>query len=168
MSDAAEPTWRCCGELPPGALRELFGRFGLELAEVPDEAPIPGSYWGEPEAGILGPRLYVRSDTPVHSALHEGCHLICADGERRAAVVADIGGGYDEENGVCYLQLLLADRLPGVGRARIAADMDAWGYTFRLGSTSAWFDGDAEDARAWLQQHGLLDDAGVPTWRLRQ
>jgi hypothetical protein len=35
-------------------------------------------------------------------------------------------------------------------------DMDAWGYTFRLGSARAWFEEDAEDARTWLQQRGLL------------
>jgi hypothetical protein len=167
MRDAAETTWLRCGELPDGALRELFARFGLEVHEVAPGAPIPGTYWGEPEAGIVGPNLYVRADTPVHSALHEGCHLVCADGERRAKVDADIGGDYDEENGVCYLQLLLATLLDGAGRALIAADMDAWGYTFRLGSTAAWFEGDAEDARQWLCTAGLLDAAGAPTWSLR-
>ena len=30
------------------------------------------------------------------------------------------------------------------------ADMDAWGYTFRLGSAHAWFEHDAEDAREFL------------------
>jgi hypothetical protein len=35
------------------------------------------------------------------------------------------------------------------------ADMDAWGYTFRLGSTRAWFEGDAEDALAFLAARGL-------------
>jgi hypothetical protein len=34
--------------------------------------------------------------------------------------------------------------------------MDTWGYTFRLGSAQAWFDNDAEDARAWLCARGLL------------
>jgi hypothetical protein len=50
----------------------------------------------------------------------------------------------------------LADAIPGVGRERLMADMDAWGYSFRLGSTKAWFERDAEDARNWLLQHGLL------------
>ena len=36
------------------------------------------------------------------------------------------------------------------------ADMDAWGYSFRLGSTRAWFERDAEDARAWLAERRLL------------
>ena len=47
------------------------------------------------------------------------------------------------------------------------ADMDRWGYSFRLGSSAAWFETDAEDARAWLEQHGLIDTAGIPTFRLR-
>jgi hypothetical protein len=46
-------------------------------------------------------------------------------------------------------------------------DMDAWGYSFRLGSTRAWFEQDAADARAWLLREQLIDDAGQPTWRLR-
>ena len=46
-------------------------------------------------------------------------------------------------------------------------DMDAWGYSFRLGSTRAWFTRDAEDARLWLLAHGLIDDRQQPTWVLR-
>jgi hypothetical protein len=41
--------------------------------------------------------------------------------------------------------------------------MDEWGYTFRLGSAAAWFEHDAEDARLWLQQHGVTDAAGMLT-----
>ncbi len=156
-----------CRDLPAGMLARLFARFDLALHQVGEGEPIPGTYWGEPEAGILGPEIYVRGDTPLHSALHEGCHLICADAGRRAHVKADIGGDYAEENGVCYLQLLLADELEEVGVARLAADMDSWGYTFRLGSTMAWFEQDAADARAWLEAEGLVDSLGKPTWRLR-
>ena len=43
-----------------------------------------------------------------------------------------------------------------MGRARLMADMDAWGYTYRLGSTRAWFEQDADDARQWLVERGLL------------
>jgi hypothetical protein len=74
---------------------------------------------------------------------------------RRAGLRTDAGGDYDEENAVCYLQIVLADRLPGVGRDRVLADMDAWGYTFRLGSARAWFERDAADARDWLARRGL-------------
>jgi hypothetical protein len=143
-------------------LAALLGRYGLVVREVPEGAPIPGSFWGEPEAGIVGDEVFVRPDTPVHSALHEACHLICA-GDRRAAIHTDAGGSYAEEDAVCYLQIVLADHLPGFGGARLLADMDAWGYTFRLGSAGAWFAGDAEDARAWLVARGLLDAAGRPS-----
>jgi hypothetical protein len=57
---------------------------------------------------------------------------------------------------VCVLQSLLGDALPGVGAARVLADMDAWGYTFRLGSARAYVDLDAESAWQWLQQRGLV------------
>ena len=36
------------------------------------------------------------------------------------------------------------------------ADMDTWGYTYRLGSTQAWFERDADDARRWLLERGVL------------
>lgn len=131
----------------------LLAGFGLELVAVPAEAPIPGSYWGEPEAGIIAQRVYVRPDTPVHSMLHEACHLIVLPPERRARVHTDATDSIAEEDATCYLQIVLAERLPGVGSARLMADMDAWGYSFRLGSAQAWFEHDAEDARQWLQRN---------------
>ena len=57
---------------------------------------------------------------------------------------------------------MLAGTLPGVGRKRLMTDMDAWGYSFRLGSAKAWFEHDAENARDWLVAHGLLTQAGDP------
>jgi hypothetical protein len=156
-----------CRHLPPGALEALFARFGLTVVTVGDGAPIPGSYWGAPEAGLQGATLFVRGDTPVHSALHEGCHWILMDDARRAALDTDAGGEDIEECGVCYLQILLADHLPGVGRERLCRDMDAWGYSFRLGSTQAWFAEDATDARAWLLEHGMIGDEDKVMWRAR-
>ena len=149
-------------ELPDGELAALLAGYGIELIGVAAGEPIPGSWFGAPEAGIRGRCVYVRPDTPVHSALHESCHLVCATVEGRGPIDADAGGGYDEEDAVCYLQILLADRLPGFGRARALADVDAWGYTFRLGSARAWFERDAEDARAWLSARRLVDGAGEP------
>jgi hypothetical protein len=134
----------------------LLARHGLTLHRVADGAAIPGSYWGEPEAGIIGCEVYVRDDTPVHSMLHEACHLIVLPPERRARVHTDATDSVEEEDATCYLQIVLAGQLPGVGSARLMADMDAWGYTYRLGSTRAWFEQDAEDARAWLMARGLL------------
>ena len=144
-------------------LRELMREFGLRIELVEPDAKIPGSYWGEPEAGLVGNVLHVRADTPVHSALHEGCHYICMDEARRAGLHTDAGGSDTEENAVCYLQALLAPRLPGYSRARLFADMDAWGYHFILGSAQAWFQGDADDARKWLRQAELIDAEGQLT-----
>lgn len=146
----------------------LLAPYGLGIVEVAGDASIPGSFFGEREAGLIENRLYLRQDTPVHSALHEAGHYICMDPLRRASLHTDAEGDYDEENGVCYLQILLADHLDGMDRARMMTDMDSWGYSFRLGSARAWFEQDAEDARDWLQRHGLIDDQAQPTWRLRQ
>ena len=124
---------------------------------MPDGAPIPGSYWGEPEAGIIGGTVHARGDTPVHSLLHEAAHLIVLPPERRAAVHTDATDSIEEEDAVLVLQVLLGDALPGVGAARVLADMDAWGYTFRLGTAAAYVRDDADDAWAWLQARGLVD-----------
>lgn len=156
-----------CRDLADAALEGLLGRYGLAVERVAEGAAIPGSYWGEPEAGLVGHVLYLRPDTPAHSALHEACHYVCMSPDRRRALDTDAGGTHGEENGVCYLQILLADGLPGMGGARMLADMDAWGYSFRLGSAAAWFAGDAGDARTWLLGHGLVDASGRPRFRLR-
>jgi hypothetical protein len=155
-------------EMSPADLRGLVRDYGLELAWVPQGTRIPGSYWGAPEAGLVGNTVHVRPDTPLHSLLHEFCHAVCMDAGRRTQLHTDAGGDVLEENAVCYLQILLADRLPGVGRERLMRDMDAWGYSFRLGSTAAWFAEDAEDARLWLREHGLVDERNAPLPRLRQ
>jgi hypothetical protein len=141
--------------LPAASLDELLRPYGIAV-EWTEQPAIPGSYWGEAEAGLIDNRLILRPDTPVHSALHEACHFICADAPRRAKLHTDAGGDDLEECAVCYLQILLAGRLPGYSRERMLADMDAWGYSFRLGSATTWFERDAEDARAWLAQRGLV------------
>jgi hypothetical protein len=153
------------GAIDAAALRALLAGYGIELVRVADGAPIPGSYWGEPEAGLVGARVHARDDTPVHSVLHEACHLIVQPAERRALVDTDATDSVAEEDAACCLQIVLAQRLPGVGAARLMADMDAWGYTFRLGSARAWFEADADDARAWLAARGLPSalDAIEPT-----
>ncbi|MCB1842749.1 MAG: hypothetical protein KDI09_07295 [Halioglobus sp.] len=155
-------------ELPPSALPLLVSRYGLDLVVLADGQPITGSFWGEPEAGIVGTALFVRGDTPLHSALHELCHLACMTAVRRAALVKDAGGDAAEECAVCYLQILLADEIAGVGRERLMGDMNRWGYNFRLGSTERWFADDAHDAGQWLREHALLDSDGRLTWRLRE
>lgn len=159
MNDAAptaEPQVTRLGDIRFDDAHTLLAAHDLRLHRVADGAPIPGSYWGEPEAGIIGSDVYVRDDTPVHSMLHEACHLIVLPPERRALVHTDATDSVPEEDATCYLQIVLAGQLPGVGSARLMADMDAWGYTYRLGSTKAWFEQDAEDAKAWLLERGLL------------
>ena len=166
-AQSAIPAVLTVGEIGDAMLAELLGRYGLAIVGVDPGSAIPGSFWGESEAGLIGARLYLRPDTPVHSALHEACHYVCMDGQRRAGLHTDAGGDYAEEDAVCYLQILLADRLPAVGRDRLMSDMDAWGYSFRLGSARRWFEADAEDALDWLRREHLVDEAGEPTWRLR-
>ena len=137
-------------------IRNLLHRYALQLEHIAEGETSPGSYWGETEAGLIGSTVFARSDTPLHSLLHEACHLIVLPVERRAQVHTDATDSIAEEDAACYLQILLADSLPGVGRERLMTDMDAWGYTFRLGSARAWFENDADDARDWLEAHSLL------------
>lgn len=134
----------------------LLAGFGLTLQRVESRQPIPGSFWGEEEAGIIGNTVYARDDTPVHSLLHEAGHLIVLPPERRMEVHTDATDSIEEEDATCYLQIVLAEQLPGVGSERLMADMDAWGYSFRLGSTRAWFERDADEAARFLAQRGLI------------
>jgi hypothetical protein len=149
------------------SLELLLDRYGLALHLVTPEANIPGSYWGEREAGLIGAEVFARLDTPLHSVLHESAHFICMTPERRAGLDTDAGGDDAEESAVCYLQIVMAEYLPNVGRERMCRDMDDWGYTFRLGSAAAWFTEDALDARDWLIRHGLLDGQGRVTYACR-
>ncbi len=144
-------------DLPGGALDALVARFGLPLEWVSPGEAIPGSFWGDDEAGIIGRMLYVRPDTAVHSALHEFAHIVCMDEARRAAAHTDAGSDDIEEEAVCYLQILLADHVEGFGRERALSDMQAWGYSFRVGSPADWFGNDADRAIDWLLNLGLIE-----------
>jgi len=150
------------------SVSSLLSRYGLTLRMVPADSEIPGSFWGDEEAGLIANELVVRADTPLHSVLHETCHYICMDQDRREGLNTDAGGDYDEENAVCYLQILLADHIEQLDRSRMFEDMDCWGYTFRLGSAQAWFKRDAEDAHAWLFQRKLIDRQSQPRFVLRK
>jgi len=148
-------------------LASILGDYKLELVIQGNREPITGSFWGDPEAGIVGSAVYVRGDTPVHSLLHECCHVVCMTRDRREQLDRDAGGDDLEEAGVCFLQVVLADRIGAVGRERLMRDMDTWGYSFRLGSTQKWFEQDAGDARQFLINHGLLTERDEPTYTLR-
>ena len=157
-----------CSDINLEHLHALLKRYGMAIKTVNDNEPIPGSFWQPPEAGLIGDTLYIRNDTPVHSALHESCHYICMDKQRRSKLHTDAGGTAVEENGVCYLQILLSDFIPEMKQQRMLSDMDAWGYSFRLGSARGWFDQDAEDAFAWLLNHNLVTSDNSPTWNIRR
>lgn len=157
-----------CSEINLEYLHALLKRYGMAIKTVDDNEAIPGSFWQPPEAGLIGNTLYIRNDTPVHSALHESCHYICMDKKRRRQLHTDAGGSALEENGVCYLQILLSDFIPEMKQQRMLSDMDAWGYSFRLGSAKAWFDKDAEDACTWLLKHNLVTSDNSPTWNIRR
>lgn len=152
-------------------LVSLLQRYQLELTIVEEEQAIPGTFWGEPEAGLIANRVYVRPDTPLHSLFHESCHYICMDDKRRKALHTNAKGTTAEENAVCYLQILLAKHLqteiPALNQNSMMKDMDDWGYSFRLGSTQGWFEADAEDARDWLLQYAIIDHEQKPTFQLR-
>lgn len=158
----------CVGDRKLAEIAALLDRYGIELRLEPKTSEITGSYWGAPEAGIVKNCVYVRADTPIHSMLHECAHIICMTPDRRATLNCNAGSNDLEEAAVCYLQIVLADFVAGVGRERLMQDMDTWGYSFRLGSTRRWFETDASDARKWLRQMEILTDDGQPRWCLRQ
>jgi hypothetical protein len=157
-----------CSNIKLKHLQSLLNHYGMEINIINDNAPIPGSFWQPPEAGLVGDTLYIRNDTPVHSALHEACHYICMDSTRREKLHTDAGGTAIEENGVCYLQILLSDFIPEMKRQRMLSDMDEWGYSFRLGSAEAWFEQDAEDAFEWLVKNKVITSDSKPTWAARR
>jgi len=157
-----------CANIKLSNLQQLLGKYDLVIHQVDDNKNIPGSWFGDPEAGIIENNLYIRNDTPVHSALHESCHYICMSPDRRSQLHTNAGGDYDEENGVCFLSILLSDFVEGFGRERMFSDMDEWGYTFRLGSSKAWFEEDAEDAIEWLHNHNLITSGIEPVWSYRK
>lgn len=167
MSEADAASVVRSGDLVAGAVERLLARYGVQHAPVAPGAPIPGSYWGAPEAGLVGQTLHIRDDTPAHSLLHELAHYVCMTPERRLRLHTDAGGDDDEECAVCYLQVVLADDLPGFGADRCLDDMTVWGYSFREGTARDWFGGDARDARIWLARCGLVDADGRPSFRLR-
>ena len=74
----------------------LLSQYQLEICITDKDQQIPGSYWGDEEAGLIGNQLYLRNDTPIHSILHESCHYICMDNERRNKLHTDAGSDIAE------------------------------------------------------------------------
>lgn len=155
------------GDFEKKELHNLINKYHLELQILADDEPIPASFWGEPEAGLIGKTIFVKNVTPLHSMFHELSHLICMTEDRRLSVNKDAKSDDEEESAVCYLQILLADLLTGVSSNLLMKDMDDWGYSFRLGSTQAWFQHDSCDSKKWLQKENILNEKGNITWSLR-
>lgn len=148
-------------------IKELLKRFSLNLKLVTPNEKLPGSFWGDDEAGLVEQTLYINNNTPIHSLLHETCHFICMDSQRRNNLDTNAGGDYDEENAVCYLQIILADSINEMSQQRMFKDMDAWGYSFRLGSAQKWFEEDADDAQQWLFKYQLINHSNTCLFSLR-
>ena len=155
-------------DVTPEEISTLLERYNLKLTLSPSKENIPGSFWGDEEAGLIQNKVYARPDTPIHSILHESCHYICMSTARREQLHTNAGGTQDEENAVCYLQLLLCDEISTISADRMMEDMDTWGYNFMLGSCKAWFEQDAEDSKQWLIEYNLISNNQVPTYQLRQ
>jgi hypothetical protein len=162
-----EPDVLTIGDIDLADVVSLLARYALRFELVEDGAPIPATFWGEREAGLIGSTVHARRDTPLHSLLHEACHLIVIPPALRAGIHTNASDSQLEEDAACYLQMLLADALPGFGMERAFADMDAWGYSFRLGSAKAWFTDDADDAAAFLQALPHLSAGIAPLFRQR-
>ena len=156
----------------------------LGRRQVAGEAALPGGAEraGHAAAGLAGD---AHRDALAGGAARRVAHQHALDqravvqSPQRLAGGAVVGGdGADlveqpreqrgAESAACYLQLLLADALPGIGRERLAEDMDRWGYSFRLGDTRSWFSSDAADARAWLVAADIIDPAGQLSGRCRR
>lgn len=168
MSEADSNDVLNCTDDHQPELNHLLAKYDLTVVSVALNQTIPGSFFGEREAGLIANQLYLRHDTPIHSALHEACHYICMSPERRITLNTNAEGDFAEESGVCYLQILLANQISAIGQERMMIDMDRWGYSFRLGSAKAWFENDAEDAMAWLQNYNIIDQQQRLTWQSRQ
>lgn len=152
----------------PNSIKDLLGYYGIRVHTVDMDQDIPHSFWGNPEAGRICEKLYIRGDTPVHSILHEACHFVCMEPLQRTLAQVDAKGTAMEENATCYLQLILADHINGYSQSQLLNDMDDWGYSFRLGSAQAWFRQDAEEVQEWLIQEEIIDPSQQPTWKLRK
>lgn len=138
------------------ALTALLGQYDLVLSISPAGTAIPGSYWGDPEAGVVASTVYASHATPIHSVLHEASHAICVGPERRVSLHTDAGGDDCEEEAVCYLQTELAKRLSGYCVEELFEDMDAWGYSFRQGAAFLWWLEDGAAAKQWLQRRTII------------
>jgi len=62
---------------------------------------------------------------------------------------------------VCYLQILLADAIPGFGQARMTGRHGRLGLHISARTARAWFEQDAQNARDWSSGTVSLTGTGV-------
>jgi len=84
-SPAIDLTVLTCSDIDADALKRLLDRFGIAAEWVAVGTAITGSFWGEPEAGIVGQQVFVRPGHPgtlaaaralshhLHDAAAPGC-----------------------------------------------------------------------------------------------
>ena len=116
------------GEVADASVVGLSRKFGVELRQFDAGEMLPGSYWGESEAGLRANVLSVRADTPLHSLLHELSHYVCMTPERRAGLDRDAGGDDEEDlRDISFdeAQLLAKEREQEILRAALARDLVA-------------------------------------------
>ncbi len=142
--------------------------YGARLERVPAGAAIPGSYWGDTEAGLdrqhrVRARRHARAFVPARAlSLHlHGRRAPCRarDRRRRHATTRSAASA------TC--RCCSPSGSTASAQRAACATWTRGATRFREGSARAWFDGDGAHARAWLLDHGLVDSAGQPTLRLR-
>ena len=58
-------------DLREAEIRDLLSAYGARLVMMPCGRDIPGSYWGDSEAGLIESDVFVRTDTPAHRKILE-------------------------------------------------------------------------------------------------
>lgn len=140
----------CLVELGEVLVVVLFVCFDLWFECVVDGELIFGSFWGDEEVGIIGIIVYVCGDMLVYLLLYEVCYLIVLLLECCVVVYIDVIDLIEEEDVICYLQIVLVDVFLGVGCDWLMVDMDVWGYLFWFGLICVWFEQDVENVCQFL------------------
>jgi len=105
-------------------LEVMLDRYGLAFVLAAPEEVIPGSYWGEREAGLMGSRSSPGSTRRcIRCCTGRAISSACRP-SGRAGLDTDAGGDDAEENAVCYLQILIGGR---AAECRERADVPRYG-----------------------------------------
>ncbi|MDB2544126.1 hypothetical protein N9X63_03545 [Woeseiaceae bacterium] len=58
------------GDFENKELNNLINKYHFKLKILADHETIPASFWGDPEAGLIGKTIFVKKITPLHSFFH--------------------------------------------------------------------------------------------------